>query len=118
MDPDWNGELKPGPLEIGFDTCFLLPTTNDRVPQVYVQDHRVPNLDPADPLWVGDKNPVEDHPTGINASRYTEDGLVARSQLDHPQRHQPNRLLHRRSCGPVSRRRPGGQMGRKIDRVY
>ena len=34
--PDWNGELKPGPLEIGFDSCFLLPTTNDRVPQVYV----------------------------------------------------------------------------------
>ena len=23
--PDWNGELKPGPLEIGFDTCFILP---------------------------------------------------------------------------------------------
>ena len=34
--PDWNGELKPGPLELGFDSCFLLPTTNDRVPQVYV----------------------------------------------------------------------------------
>ena len=63
--PDWNGELKPGPLEIGFDTCFLLPTTNDRVPQVYVQDHSVPNLDPADPLWVGNKKPSADHPTGI-----------------------------------------------------
>ncbi len=63
--PDWNGELKPGPMEIGFDTCFLLPTTNDRVPQVYVQDHRVLNLDPADPLWVGDKQPSPDHPTGI-----------------------------------------------------
>lgn len=63
--PDWNGELKPGPLEIGFDSCFLLPTTNDRVPQVYVQDHRVLNLDPSDPLWVGDKKPSPDHPTGI-----------------------------------------------------
>ncbi len=63
--PDWNGELKPGPLEIGFDHCFLLPTTNDRVPQVYVQDHRVLNLDPKDPLWVGNKKPSEDHPTGI-----------------------------------------------------
>ena len=62
--PDWNGELKPGPLEIGFDTCFLLPTTNDRVPQVYVHDHRVPNLDPKDPLWVGKKKPSPDHPTG------------------------------------------------------
>ncbi len=64
--PDWNGQLKPGPLEIGFDTCFLLPTTNDRVPQVYVHDHRVPNLDPADPLWVGSKKPSPDHPTGIS----------------------------------------------------
>lgn len=63
--PDWNGDLKPGPLEIGFDTCFLLPTTNDRVPQVYVRDHRVPNLDPNDPLWVGSKKPSPDHPTGL-----------------------------------------------------
>lgn len=64
--PDWNGELKPGPLEIGFDNCLLLPTTNDRVPQVFVQGHRVRNLDPNDPLWVGDKQPAEDHPTGIS----------------------------------------------------
>ena len=62
--PDWNGALKPGPLEIGFDSCFLLPTTNDRVPQVYVENHHVPNLDPADPLWVGNKKPSADHPTG------------------------------------------------------
>jgi len=62
--PNWNGDLKPGPLEIGFDQSFLLPTTNDRVPQVYVKDHRVLNLDPADPLWVGDKKPSPDHPTG------------------------------------------------------
>ena len=63
--PNWNGELKPGPLDIGFDHCFLLPTTNDRVPQVFVEDRRVKNLDPADPLWVGDKKPSEDHPTGM-----------------------------------------------------
>ena len=64
--PDWNGELKPGPLEIGFDHCFLLPTTNDRVPQVYVENHHVLNLDPADPLWVGDKPPSTDHKTGVS----------------------------------------------------
>lgn len=63
--PNWNGELKPGPLDIGFDYCFLLPTTNDRVPQVFVEDRRVKNLDPADPLWVGDKQPSADHPTGM-----------------------------------------------------
>lgn len=63
--PDWNGELRPGPLEIGFDDCFLLPTTNDRVPQVYVENRRVRNLDPADPLWVGNERPGADHPTGV-----------------------------------------------------
>jgi arylsulfatase A-like enzyme len=63
--PDWNGELRPGPLDIGFDHCFLLPTTNDRVPQVFVEGRRVKNLDPADPLWVGDQKPPGDHPTGI-----------------------------------------------------
>ena len=63
--PNWNGELKPGPLEIGFDHCFLLPTTNDRVPQTFVEDRRVKNLDPTDPLWIGDKKPAEDHPTGL-----------------------------------------------------
>lgn len=62
--PDWNGELKPGPLEIGFHECFLLPTTNDRVPQVFVENHRVPHLDPTDPLWVGNRKPSPDHPTG------------------------------------------------------
>jgi arylsulfatase A-like enzyme len=64
--PDWNGELKPGPLEIGFDYSFLLPTTNDRVPQVYVENHRVLNLDSTDPLRVGNKKPDEGHPTGIS----------------------------------------------------
>lgn len=63
--PDWNGPLKPGPREIGFDYNFLLPTTNDRVPQVYVENDRVLNLDPADPLWIGSTKPSEDHPTGI-----------------------------------------------------
>lgn len=61
--PDWNGELKPGPLEIGFDHCLLLPTTNDRVPQVYVEDHRVRDLDPSDPLWVSRRN-LDGQPTG------------------------------------------------------
>ena len=64
--PDWNGDLIPGPLEIGFDHAFLLPTTNDRVPQVYVSGHRVLNLDPADPLWVGNKSPDAEHPNGVS----------------------------------------------------
>ncbi len=64
--PQWNDELVPGPLEIGFDYSFLLPTTNDRVPQVYVENRRVLNLDPKDPLWVGHKKPGPDHKTGLS----------------------------------------------------
>ena len=30
-----------------------------------MQNHRVLNLDPKDPLWVGSKKPSEDHPTGV-----------------------------------------------------
>lgn len=63
---DWNGEVKPGPLEIGFDTAFLLPSTNDRVPCVYLRDHRVVNLDPNDPLYVGKK------PEGVEVTEYPD----------------------------------------------
>ncbi|MDZ8120256.1 sulfatase-like hydrolase/transferase [Pontiella agarivorans] len=49
---DWNGAVKPGPLEVGFDSSFLLPITNDRVPCVYVKNHYVVNLNPNDPLVV------------------------------------------------------------------
>ncbi|HUV64922.1 MAG TPA: sulfatase-like hydrolase/transferase, partial [Sedimentisphaerales bacterium] len=49
---DWNGEIRPGPLEIGFDYCFLIPATGDRVPCVYVENRRVVGLDPKDPIQV------------------------------------------------------------------
>lgn len=45
---NWNGQIKPGPLEVGFDESFILPVTNDRVPTVLVQGHRVYNLSKSD----------------------------------------------------------------------
>lgn len=50
---DWNGDVKPGPLEIGFDYSFLVPSTNDRVPCVYLENHRVVGLDASDPISIG-----------------------------------------------------------------
>lgn len=47
---DYNGEIRPGPLEIGFDYAWLLPATGDRTPCVWVENHRVVGLDPADPI--------------------------------------------------------------------
>ncbi len=49
---DWNGVIKPGPLEVGFDYSFIVPATPDRVPCVYLENHRVANLDPEDPIVV------------------------------------------------------------------
>ncbi|HEX6924830.1 MAG TPA: arylsulfatase [Longimicrobiaceae bacterium] len=62
--PDWNGEIRPGPLEIGFDYAFLMPATGDRVPTVYVENHRVVGLDPSDPIQVSFKEKVGSEPTG------------------------------------------------------
>ncbi|MGN6642608.1 MAG: sulfatase family protein [Verrucomicrobiota bacterium] len=56
-DLDWNGLIAPGPLEVGFDYGFIMPATADRVPCVYVENHRVVGLDPADPLEVSYQRP-------------------------------------------------------------
>jgi len=61
---DWNGIVKPGPREVGFDYHFLIPATGDRVPCVYLEQSRVVNLDPADPIQVSYKRPVGNEPTG------------------------------------------------------
>lgn len=62
---NWNGEIKPGPLEIGFDYAFIMPATGDRVPCVYVQNHRIAGLDPNDPVKVSYTEPFPGEPTGI-----------------------------------------------------
>ena len=49
---DFNREIKPGPLELGFDDAFFIPATGDRVPCVFVENHRVVGYDPADPIQV------------------------------------------------------------------
>ncbi len=48
--PDFNEELRPGPLEVGFDEFLGIPATNDRIPTVLVRNHRAVGLDPADPI--------------------------------------------------------------------
>ncbi len=50
---DWNKPLKPGPLEIGFDYYFGMPTVNSGPPYVYVLNHGVVDYDPADPFVFG-----------------------------------------------------------------
>ena len=51
--PYWNGDLKPGPLELGFDYYFGVPVVNSHPPFVYVENHRVVGLVPEDPFVYG-----------------------------------------------------------------
>lgn len=61
---DWNGEIKPGPNEVGFDYSFIFPATADRVPTVFLENHKVIALEQDDPIVVDYKKPVGSDPTG------------------------------------------------------
>jgi arylsulfatase A-like enzyme len=61
---DWNGDITPGPIEIGFNSSFIIPATGDRVPCVFVQDHRVVNGDSSNPIEVSYAHKVGNEPTG------------------------------------------------------
>jgi arylsulfatase A-like enzyme len=61
---DWNGDITPGPLDIGFDYSFIFPATGDRVPCVFVENRRVVNLDPNDPIHVDYDHAFPGEPTG------------------------------------------------------
>ena len=63
---DWNGDIRPSPNDVGFDESFIMAATADRVPCVYIENGRVKNLDPSDPLEVSytKENPFPRVPTG------------------------------------------------------
>lgn len=63
---DWNGMISPGPNEIGFSYSFIIPATTDRVPTVFVENGRVPNLDRNDPIRVSYSGMIGDEPTGLS----------------------------------------------------
>jgi arylsulfatase A-like enzyme len=62
--PDWNGNIAPGPNEIGFDYSFIMAATGDRVPTIYVENHRAVGGQAADPISVSYGGPLGDWPTG------------------------------------------------------
>ncbi len=65
IEKEWNGELKPGPNEVGFDYSFIFPATADRVPSVFVENHKVVALDISDPIKVDYKKKIGNDPTGL-----------------------------------------------------
>lgn len=61
---DWNGQIGPGPLDVGFESSFIMAATGDRVPCVYVAGRQVVGLDPSDPIEVRYGEPFPGLPTG------------------------------------------------------
>lgn len=59
---DWNGTVTPALSDIGFDYSYIMAATGDRVPCVFIENGRVVNLDPADPIQVSYKTPFEGEP--------------------------------------------------------
>lgn len=64
VEKDWNDEVKPGPNEVGFDYSFIFPATADRVPTVFMENHRVLALESNDPIKVDYQHKVGNDPTG------------------------------------------------------
>lgn len=61
---NWNGKIVPGPYELGFGYSFLIPATGDRVPCVFIENQRIVNLDPNDPIEISYTTPFEGVPLG------------------------------------------------------
>ncbi len=62
---DFNIEIKPGPLDIGFDYAFIIPATGDRVPCVFIENREVIGKESSDPIEVRYDHKVGDDPTGL-----------------------------------------------------
>ncbi len=63
---DWNKPIAPGPNEIGFDESFIFAATGDRVPCVILENGRVRNLDPKDPIEVSYRKNFPGQPNGVD----------------------------------------------------
>jgi arylsulfatase A-like enzyme len=68
---NWNKIVKPGPAEIGFDYSFLIPSTGDRVPSVYLENQQVVGLQAGDSLAISFTDDASEYnpfgnPTGLS----------------------------------------------------
>lgn len=71
---NWNKHIKPGPAEIGFDYSFILPATGDRVPTVYLENQRVLNANPNDPIEVNYELKLDGYHNGIDNPELLKQG--------------------------------------------
>lgn len=64
VEKNWNQDIAPGPNEVGFDYSFIFPATADRVPTIFIENHRVINADANDPITVSYDHKIGEEPTG------------------------------------------------------
>ena len=62
--PDWNAPIAPSPNDVGFTYSFIMAATGDRVPTVFIENHRIVGFDAADPIAVSYTEPIGNQPTG------------------------------------------------------
>lgn len=65
VEKNWNQDIKPGPLEVGYSYSYIFPATADRVPTVFLENHQVVALDKNDPIEVSYKQKIGTEPTGL-----------------------------------------------------
>jgi len=95
---DWNKKISPGPNEVGFDYCWILPATNDRVPCVYLENGRVANLDPKDPLFVDYHKKIGNDPTVLDSPEKVK---VDTAKGDHHKGTIHGQVGHRQGTGEI-----------------
>jgi len=73
--PDWNGLLKPGPRENGFDYSYVVPVANSFPPYVFVENDRVDGLTKDSPIG---KLESRNHGKmeGGDGARWTDEELI------------------------------------------
>jgi arylsulfatase A-like enzyme len=62
--PNWNGDITPGPNEVGFDYAFFFPATADRVPTVFIENKRIVGLQAGDSIKVSYTDKIGTEPDG------------------------------------------------------
>lgn len=113
--PDWNGELKPGPLEVGFDYSYVIPVANSFPPYVFVENHHVAGLRADSPIGTLESTNYG-RMDGGDGARWTDEELIDQfaskvvSQLESlAKQPQPFFLLYTPTQPHLGSRSVGGQ---------
>lgn len=109
IDPvtDYNGEVKPGPLEVGFGECFIDPGNLNG--GLYLENHLVVHADPDDPFYW---EPTE---AGRGITNFRSGVTVA---LMRPKGGEKARIANKPECTRIFTEKAVDFIGRHSDRPF